>query len=71
MWFQGVSTKCFGRFSQRAGELNATGLSPCCLPGSGDGGGARVDAFTQGRNSSAIFRSCSASEDGAWAAVSL
>ena len=48
-------------FSQRARELNATALSPCYLPGSG-GGGARVNEnFTQGRNSSAIFRSCSAS----------
>ena len=57
----------------RAHEPNATGLSPCCLPGSWSlGGGARVNEnFTQGRNSSAIFRSCSASEKGAWAAMFL
>ena len=67
LWLSGV----FWAFSQRARELNATGLSPCCLPGS-SGGGARVGkSFTQGRNSFAIFRSCSASGNGAWAAVFL
>ena len=61
-----------GRFSQRARELSATGLSPCCLPGS-FGGGAHVKKnFTQGRKSSAIFRSCSAAGySGAWVAVFL
>ena len=66
-----LTTKSFGRSSRRARELNATGLSPCCLQGS-EGGGARVSgAFTQGRNSSAIFRSCRAFKDGACAAVFL
>ena len=54
--FEGVATKCFGFFAQRARELNATGLSPCCLPGL-SGGGARVkENFRQGHKSSAIFR---------------
>ena len=48
-------------------ELIAASLSLCCL--SGDGGGARVKNFTQGPNTSAIFRSCRAGEDGAWAAA--
>ena len=61
----------FWFFAQRASELNATGLSPCCLPGSG-GGGARVkENFRQGRKSSAIFRRCSAQYSGAWVAVFL
>ena len=60
----------FGCFRRKPRELNATGRSPCCLPGSGAGGGARVSYhFTQGPKSSAIFRSCSASGYGAWAAV--
>ena len=65
--------KCFGHFMHKAPEFSATGLSPCCLPGSGGsfGGGAHVNVnFTQGPSSSAIFRSCSASL-GAWAAVFL
>ena len=59
---------------QRARELNATGLSPCCLRGassdSSGGGAAIMKTATQGRKSSAIFRSCSASI-GAWVAVFL
>ena len=62
----GAAIKCFGHCTQKAPELNATGLSPCCLPG--NGGGAHVkENFKQAPNSSAIFRSCSAGL-GAWAA---
>ena len=43
--------KCFGHFMHKAPEFSATGLSPCCLPGSGGsfGGGAHVNVnFTTG-----------------------
>ena len=71
--FQGAM-KCFRRFMHKAPQFSATGLSPCCLPGSGGsfGGGAHVNVnFTQGPSSSAIFRSCSAKWEGACAAVFL
>ena len=49
-------------------ELIAPRLSLCCL--AGYGGGAFVEnSFTQGPNSSAIFRSCRAKRSGAWAAA--
>ena len=49
-------------------ELIAASLSLCCL--SGAGGGARLGQnFTQGPNTSAIFRSCRGGEVGAWAAA--
>ena len=51
-------------------ELIAPSLSLCCVPGWG--GGARVGQnFTQGPNSSAIFRSCKTGHHGAWAAAFL
>ena len=55
-------------------ELIAPSLSLCCVAGEGDGvgGGARVEnSFTQGPNSSAIFRGCKAGYRGAWAAAFL
>ena len=49
-------------------KTSAPNLNLSCL--SGDGGGAHVGKnFTQGPNSSAIFRSCRAGQDGALAAA--
>ena len=49
-------------------ELIAPSLSLCCL--AGDGGGASVEnSFTQGANSTAVFRGCRVRRDGAWAAA--